>query len=420
MKEKVAIVGGGIAGLTAAYMLNKKHDITLFEKSWRLGGNAYTHETKTGEQIDMAVASFVGASTALKFFSRIGAKVIRRPAATFLSIHNMETNSGLYMTPFSLKALYLQKFQLINPFFVATLLNADQKMRKLIKMLERGELKGITVAEAFELIPNLNDFHKDAIMAPLCLLSSMYYEEVLASPAEYFAGKLKEFDRFKPMSQMFGLRFPANFTKGYVDILASNYSDKIILNAEIQSVARNDKQVVVKMKDGSELTYDKIVFACNADQAFALLECPTDQESKLLGPWKYKEGLMVVHKDASSFPARELCQSWTCLQSQNGGATPHYSISICGWLLCPGMSKDSEYFATQHPNFPIKKDLLDFEKDFRTPLYDFESFNTIKDLPSLNGSMNSYYCGSHFGFGLHNDAISSALAVAKMLGVEED
>ena len=76
--------------------------------------------------------------------------------------------------------------------------------------------------------------------------------------------------------------------------------------------------------------------------------------------------------------------------------------------------------ATQHPNFDIKGELFEFEKRFRTPIYDFDSYPTIKELPSLNGNMNSYYCGSHFGFGLHNDAVSSAMEVGKMLGIEWD
>jgi len=171
------------------------------------------------------------------------------------------------------------------------------------------------------------------------------------------------------------------------------------------------------MQDGGVPTFDKIVFACNADQALALLEKPTEQETKLLGPWKYKEGLMVVHKDHRCFPDRELCQSWTCLQSTKK-RTPHFSITICGWRLCPGTPRDSQYLATQHPNFPIREKQLDFQKHFRTPLYDFSSYNTIKDLPALNGQNNSYYCGSHFGFGLHNDAVESAIEVAKMLGIE--
>ncbi len=127
--------------------------------------------------------------------------------------------------------------------------------------------------------------------------------------------------------------------------------------------------------------------------------------------------LMVVHRDNSFSPKRELCQPWTCIQSNRNGK-PHFSISYCCRLFSPAVSKNSEYFSTQHPNFAIREDLIDFQKYFRVPFYDFNSFSTIKELPSLNGKMNSCYCGSHFGYGLHGDAVNSAIEVAKQLGID--
>jgi len=415
MKKNIAVVGGGIAGLTAGYLLSDKYKITMFEKQGRIGGNAYTHVTRTGVSIDMAVASFVQAPNLLKLLNKIKVKVIRRPGAALLSVHDLETLRGFYLTPYSLTGLKSQNFALFRRAVLFTLGNTILMMRLLTYRLDRGQLEGLTMEEVFNQYPKLDPDVITLIMAPLCLLSSMYYDEVMKGPAEYFVGKLKEFKRFEPLHQMFGLRFPANFTRSYVQALAAPYRIRIMLNARIRSIARLKDKVIIRMEDGTTRACEKIIFACNADQALALLEAPTDQEKKLLGAWKYKEGLMVVHKDHTYFPKRELCQSWTCLQSHKSG-TPHFSISICGWLLCPGLHPDSEYYATQHPNFPIEEELLDFQKYFRTPIYDFESFKTIKELPSLNGKMNTYYCGSHFGFGLHNDAVTSAFNVAQALG----
>jgi predicted NAD/FAD-binding protein len=225
---------------------------------------------------------------------------------------------------------------------------------------------------------------------------------------------MKAMGRFESVNQMLNLRFPKEFTKSYVDALSSGFSDKVVLNSQIKSIARDDSGVTLRMENGDESVFDKVVFACNADQALALLERPTEDEKRLLGAWKYKDGLMTVHTDNSCFPPRDLCQSWTALQSGKNG-TSHYSISICTWRACPGTSNKSEYFSTQHLDHPIARDRVDFEKTFRTPVYDFQSFRTIEELPSLNGKMNSYYCGSHFGFGLHNDAVKSALVIARML-----
>jgi predicted NAD/FAD-binding protein len=102
---------------------------------------------------------------------------------------------------------------------------------------------------------------------------------------------------------------------------------------------------------------------------------------------------------------------------QDKGRYIETSISGSLWVL-PGVSKDSNLISTQHPNIPIDEDRIEFEKVFRTPLFDFKSCATIKELPSLNGIKNTYYCGSHFGFGVHEDAVTSAIGIAKELNVD--
>ncbi|MCP4602225.1 MAG: NAD(P)-binding protein [Proteobacteria bacterium] len=417
--DKIAIIGGGIAGLTASYLLNQKHDITLFEKSERVGGNAYTFQTGNGESIDIAVAAYskLVSKNFLKLLKKLKVKTTIQPASALLSIHDLEANDGIYLTPLNLKGLIAQKFAIFRPALFYELSMAIMGMRKANRFLDEGKFAGLSVEQAFEMIPELKGKRLPVVMAPLCLLSSMYYQEVMEGPAEFFLNKQKAFKCFTAFNQMFGLKFPKNLTRSYVQALASNFKDKIILNSKIKSIARQNNAVTLKMEDGRESVFDKVVFACNADQALSLLEKPNEKEKRLLGAWKYKEGLMVVHKDNTHFPKRELCQSWTCLQNTRNGK-PHFSITCCTWRICPAVSKKSEYLSTQHPNFPIRENSIELEKYFRTPIFDFNSYPTIEELPSLNGIDNSFYCGSHFGYGLHNDAVTSAIEVAKKLGIE--
>jgi len=394
-------------------------NITLFEKDGRLGGNAYTYDTSDGETLDIAVAAYskLVSGEFLSLLSQLKIKAMLQPASSFLSVHNMETNSGIYLTP-HLSGLLAQKFALFRPSVYFDIKKTIKGMRKIIKMLNAGELGGLTVQEAIKLVPELDvEGRTDLMMAPLCLLSSMYYGEIMKGPAEFFLKKLSAFGNFEADKMMFQLYFPKKFTRSYVDALVSHFKEKVVINAKIKSVGREAGKVTLKMQDGQEAVFDEVVFACNADQALALLESPTAEENRLLGRWRYKDGLMVIHRDNTHFPRRELCQTWTCLQSQNNGY-PHFSISLCSWRSSPGTSFKSEYLGTQHPNFPIKEELVECQKVFRTPVFDFDSCPTIKELPSLNGKMQSYYCGSHFGLGLHNDAVTSAIDVARHLGVE--
>lgn len=414
MRQKAAIIGGGIAGLTAAYLLNSKFDITVFEKENRLGGNAYTHVTKSGEIIDIAVGS-VNKCVSLNFLKlceKLNVKMVRRPAAGLISLHNPDGETGTYLTPLNIRGLILQKFALFYSFSGIRVLMA---MIRAIKMLDKGELTNSSVEDLLTRGLSLNEDEKKIFMAPLCVISSMYYGEVLKGPAEYFISKIKKLKNYNLLFRLVDPYFPVNFTKSYIDAFSSQFSDKVILNSNVERIKRTDGQIIITMKNGNSLVFDKLVFACNSDQALKLLETPTGEEKRILGAWTYKDVLMVVHKDSSKLPHRQLCQSWTCIETEKKG-TPHFSTSYCSWLLSPGASAKSKYIITQHPNFLINEVLVDFKKRFRVPLYDFKSFESMKLLPSLNGKLNTYYCGSYFGYGLHGDAVDSAIDVANQMG----
>ena len=159
-----------------------------------------------------------------------------------------------------------------------------------------------------------------------------------------------------------------------------------------------------------------MIFACNADQALELLDAPTPLERELLSAWRYKDGRLVVHRDHTAFPKRELMQAYTFLYRRRDGG---FSTSVNGSLWFePGVPRTCDLIASQHPNFPIREDRIELDTVLRTPIFDFRSCATTARLPELNGVKNTYYCGSHFGYGLHEDAIRSAVDVARALGVE--
>lgn len=417
MKERVAIVGGGIAGLTAGYLLHEKYDVTLYEKSGRAGGNAYTHTTKDGLEVDIAVAAFgtAGYKNFYKLLDRLNIKTSMCPSS-YMSIQNLENKSGVYFTPFSIRALIAQKFDLLKPSHIRYFYNINKGLNKAKKMLEEGKLDGITLRQALEQIPELRGNSLLLFMFALCLLSSMYYDEVMDSPARFFVEKLKVHNDVMSPKSTYSVRCVTRRTKAYVDALSSHFKDKIVLNARVGKVARDDKSITLNMEDGGSVSYDKIIFACPADTALKLLESPTEQESNLLSPWKYKDGTLVVHKDHSSFPRKELIQAYTFLYTEKDGKV-HTSVNGALWHE-PGVRKNCDYISSQHPNFPIKEELKDFETVFRTPIFDANSYPTIKHLPLLNGVKNTYYCGSHFGYGLHEDAVASAINVGRKLGME--
>lgn len=424
MNQRIAVIGGGIAGLTAAYLLGEKYDITLFEKSMRIGGNAYTLTTHSGEEVDIAAAAF-GKFSYKNFFKLLSKLDIQTSSALGVSplraggvgatFYNLDTKRGLYLTP-GIKGVISQKFSILRKGYFKSILQMARGLKRAKKLFASGDLDGSTMAETLKKIPHFRGDSKLFFVGGLCLISSMYCDDVLCAPADFFIEKLMVHDDLLPPKALFSVRFTKNRTRSYVEALSSGYQDRIVLNSKIKTVLRQDNNVILVMENGETLRFDKVVFACNADQALELLDKPTEKEEKLLGAWRYTEGRVVVHWDHTYFPRRELMEGYTFLY-QDKGRYIETSISGSLWVL-PGVSKDSNLISTQHPNIPIDEDRIEFEKVFRTPLFDFKSCATIKELPSLNGIKNTYYCGSHFGFGVHEDAVTSAIGIAKELNVD--
>ncbi len=422
-KEKIAIIGGGVAGLTAAYLLHQKHDVTVLERAEQLGGNAYTLTTPHNGDVDIAAAVFGRRSykNLFRLFKKLNIKTISsfgmhplRQRGLGASFYNLDTKEGIYLTP-GIRGLFAQRFAVLGPRRVMSILRLAMGLKRAQACLREGQLAGLTVEEALRKIPLLRGDAKLMLIGSLCLMSSMHCDEVLDAPADFFIRKLNTHPDLLPPEALFSVRFAREGTKSYIQALSAPVRDKVMLNARIKTVLRTGKGIRVCRERGEDLFFDKVVFACNADQALKLLDRPSDDEQRLLGAWKYTEGRIIVHWDHEHFPKRELMEGYTFLYREQGR---YIDTSVSGalWSL-PNVSKTCDLISTQHPNFPIRKERIVFEKVFRTPVFDFNSCPAIKDLPSLNGKMNTYYCGSHFGFGLHEDAVTSAIEVAQKLGV---
>ena len=416
MGERIAVVGGGIAGLTAAYLLSRCHDVELFEKEQRLGGNAYTYATNEGEVVDIAVAAFGQAGYPLfyRLLDELGVQTSRSPSA-YMSFHDLDTHRGLYITP-SPGGLIRQGFQLFQPDQAAAVWRLLKGVRHLRSMLHAGRLADLTIAEALEEIPALHGMARVMFLCTLCLLSSQSSEEVLSAPATFFAHKLDVHHDVISPKAVWSVRTVQGWTRAYVQALAKPLKDRVRSGAAVHRVRRHADRVDLVLDDGTTRSFQRVVFACHADQALMLIDHPTAAEQHLLGAWRYKSGRVVVHRDHSSFPSRSLQQAYTFLYTQRNG---RIDTSVNGTLRFePGVDKRCDLISSQHPNFDIQEDKIVLDTWLRTPVFDADSCATIEDLPCLNGQQRSYFCGAHMGHGLHEDAVRSAAQVAAMLGVE--
>lgn len=416
MGDRVAVVGGGIAGLTAGYLLRRKHEVELFERQERLGGNAYTLETAAGETVDIAVAAFgrAGYPNFYRLLAKLGVKT-STCLSSYMSFHDLDTGRGMYITP-QPAGLFAQRFRLLGPRHLGAILRLFRSVKLARRLLHEGELEGLNLGQALEKIPGFRGNSWIALMCALCLLSSMSAAEVLDAPAEFFIHKLDVHRDVISPRAVTSVRAVRGWTRAYVQALAASLGERAHIGLGIKRIKRGGGKALLECDDGRVREFDRVVLACNADQALAMLAEPTDDERALLGAWKYKDGRLVLHRDHTSFPRRSLLQAYTFLYTLRSEVL---ETSVNGVVRYePGVSRKCDLISSQHPNFPIRDDLIEFSTTLRTPVFDFQSCATIDRLPSLNGVLGTYHCGSHFGHGLHEDAVASAIRVASMLGVE--
>lgn len=411
--SRVAVIGGGIAGLSAGYFLSRRHEVTLFERTGRLGGNAYSHTTAGGDTVDIAVAAF-GRAGYKEFYALLDELGIETaPCATsYLSFHDMDSRRGLYLTPSAEKARF-QGFELFMPAKLTSLARLLLGLQRASLRLRFGSLRGRTLRACLQDMPEFGGDARVILLCSLALLSSMEIEELLDAPAEFFLGKLETHHDVISPKAAYSVRCVRHGTRRYVNALAAPFRRRVRFGARIRAVERGIDGAVLRLDDGSREAFDAVVLACNPDQALALLAAPTRQEQALLGAWRYKDGRVVVHRDHSAFPPRPLIEAYTFLYRNRGG---RLEASVNGALWHePQADPEGELISAQHPNYPIRPDLVELETVLRTPVFDFESTATIPKLPSLNGGV-SFFCGSYFGYGLHEDAVASAKAVAARFG----
>jgi uncharacterized protein len=307
--ECIAVIGGGVAGLAAGHFLRRNFELTLFEKGPRLGGNAYTFTARDGQQVDIAAAAFgrAGYRNFFQLLDQLG--IPTRPSAgAFMSVHDLDRREGVYITP-SPRGLAAQRLRILRPAQLRSFWGLSRELAAARKIQRAGGFGDLTVREALPLLPRIAGDAETIFICGLCLLSSMSAEEVLEAPARFFFEKLAVHNDVMSPRAVYSVRTLPGGTRSYVSALARAFGDRIVRNARIRTVLRDEEDRFRVVSDRDEGVFDRVIFACNADQALALLDAPTPLERELLSAWRYKDGRLVVHRDHTAFPRRELMGS---------------------------------------------------------------------------------------------------------------
>jgi len=413
MPEEIAIVGAGIAGLGSAYFLAPHHHVTVFEQEARLGGHAHTIDlSEDGRRLPVDTGFMVYNEVTYPHLTRLFRMLQVPTQPTSMSFSVRDDTSGLEYCGSSVNHLFAQRRNLLRPAFWRFLLRIDRFNREAVEALEDPRTQELTLAEYVTRRGYGSDFLEYFLIPMSGAVWSAPPEQMLRFPA---ATLLRFFHNhgFLGLHTQHPWRTVTGGARAYVARLASALEARLCRERGVVAVVRQANGVDVQLADGEVRRFDRVVLACHADQALGLLADPTDRERRLLGAFRYQANSVQVHADESVMPRTRLAwASWNYqLAADRASCATHY------WMnSLQGVSDRRQYFVSLNAGNQVHPDHVIRRMQYDHPLFDLPALRAQAELPALlDPSGRTFYCGSYFRYGFHEDALWSAHAMASRI-----
>ena len=411
---KIAVVGSGISGLSAAYYLSKKHKVDLFERENQFGGHANTLKVKYDLNKEIAVdIGFMVFNqktypNLINFFLENKIEIEKSDMSFSVS----ENGSDMEYCGKGISGIFSNKKNLLNIKFIKMFFEIINFYKKCEKIeIKKNDTK--TLGEYLKEIKISNYFINYHIIPMVSAIWSMPPYEASQMPLNFFLSFFKNHGLFKLKNrpQWYTVE---NRSKTYVDKIIDQISGEHFKNYNISKIVRNDFGVKIFYGGENEFfDYDKVVIATHADEALDIIENPTIEEKKILKNFKYRKNTATIHFDESIMPKnRKAWCSWNTAMNQGEiGKT-----SVTYWLnQLQNLKIDRDIFLTINPFREIPQDKIFKEVSFTHPYYDIAALSNQSNLNKIQNKKNILFCGSYFGYGFHEDGIRSSIEMLKAL-----
>tara|TARA_B100000700_G_scaffold300685_1_gene369123 strand:+ start:466 stop:1707 length:1242 start_codon:yes stop_codon:yes gene_type:complete len=412
---KVAVIGSGISGLGAAHLLSKKYQVDLFEKQDHFGGHAYTVEVPTNNKnetisIDLGFIVFnkINYPNLVNLFDDLQVKYEKSNMSFSVSVKD----SNIEYSGSGIKGLFGNKYNILNLNFIK-MIKEIFSFYKMASKLNSKDFEKFTLGEFLKTKKMSNYFIKFHIIPMVSAIWSTPNDLVYKMPMSLFINFFQNHGLFKIKNR------PQWYTvsgrsKTYVNKILKSINGEYFKNYKITNVVRNNNNVRLYYGSSNEyFDYDKVVFAIHADNILGLIKNPTDNEKKILTNFKYKKNIAYLHTDERLMPARKnIWSSWNSILNNKDLKLN----CVTYWLnKLQNLKTINNYFLTLNPIISIDKTKVIKKIEFTHPIYDMETVNAQKFLFKLQGVNNTWFCGSYFGYGFHEDGLKSAISISNKL-----
>ena len=412
---EIAIIGSGISGLTASYLLNKKHNITLFEKNDYLGGHTHTHDITIGEKNFSVDSGFIvyNEKTYPNFIKLLDILNVERQKTTMgFSIKSEVKN--LEYAGNSVRSVFAQKRNYFRPSFLRMLIDIIRFNKKAKADLFMSSQ--VTLGQYLDQNSYSKSFINHYIIPMGAAIWSTTAKLMMDMPALFFIRFFNNHGLLQIKDRP-GWWVIKNGSKEYVKKLIETFEERIRMKSEIKTIKRlAGKIIITHAGTHEEETFDAVVIATHSNQALELLADATEKEQTILGAIPYQTNSALLHTDTSILPKRKLAwSSWNYYldQDEHKPVMLTYNMNILQRL-----DSDETFCVTLNSNDLIDQNKIIKELNYEHPLFTSESIKAQARKNEISGVNNTYYCGAYWRNGFHEDGVVSALDVCKNFGIE--
>ncbi|MGW0890513.1 NAD(P)/FAD-dependent oxidoreductase [Saccharopolyspora sp. NPDC002578] len=418
MSETVAVIGAGVSGLTAAHLLRRRYDVLLFEADDRLGGHAHTHGLTTADGRTVPVDSgFIVHNertypNLLRLFGELGV----RTRDTEMSMSVSCAECGLeYAGAKRLGGLFAQRGNVVRPRYLAMLAQVARFHRAANRLLDApGEQADAVTLGNFLDGQGFSRYFVHHFALPL--VSAVWSADFEASK-RYPARYLFAFLRHHGMLSVSGSptwRTVVGGSREYVRRAAAGLS-AVHISTPVRSVERTGEHVEIRDESDRSHRVDRVVLACHADQALALLADPTPAETKVLGAFGYSENETWLHTDTSVLPAAPGARASWNHHKPSCAADPGHVLVSYDMNRLMRLAEPEDYLVTLNPAGRVRPDRVLARMHYRHPVYTPDSVAAQRHLPEL-GDARTRFAGAYHGWGFHEDGCASGVRAAEAFG----
>jgi predicted NAD/FAD-binding protein len=407
---KIAIIGAGISGLTCAYLLNKKHQVTLFEKNNYLGGHAHTVSAQNaGKDYLIDTGFLVYNEPAYPGFTKLLKDLQVKTIPSEMSFSVRKKDEDFEYNGHSLSSLFAQKRNIFNPRFYS-MLSDILKFNRRVKSLIRE--KTTLSLEEFIQQENFGIYFIEYYLKPmLASIWSMNPQDTFAFPL-LFLGIFFNNHGLLNIYQRPQWRTISGGSKAYVHAIMNDFSGTLIQKA-VFKITHERGSYELTDQEGNTLIFDAVIIATHSDQALAIypdMPLPLAQALKKI---PYQSNQVILHTDESLMPKRKSAwASWNYLISNTDDQHPTLTYYI---NRLQSIDSPCSFLVSLNQKEQIDPDKILARFDYAHPIFTQETLASQKVIQGLNGTANLYFCGAYLGNGFHEDGLQSALSVCRQL-----